>query len=826
MSLINVKVKSTGQIGTMDSSEFDPNVFDNTDATPNAPAGINTSSVGASPFDVKINQSPKSGIAPLDAVAQFGQNVGDSYGRVAKGVASLPGYIADNIKDKGIVGGAGQVVKDMATGTIDEYKNLVQHPIKNLTERPVETFLDLLPFAKFGEGVNAASKATESATETAGKTIKVAPFAKGYDPEIATQAEKYNIKTPVSAVTSNKFVKGAEALTQKGMFGSKIAKEADNAVAAIGKAKDDLIAHIDTATDAKATGDLIKKGFLDFEDNFQKQKTALYDATKSPELKVAPAEVQSITKTLQDIVDQKSQSVAPDPTLSFYQNLLSKFTGGSPDASPDLINKLTGGVEESKPTPITYEQLKQTRQIIGNKLGNITDPIATGDKGSLSRLYASISDDLDNTVKNHDPEQFAKLQKANSYYKETINKINSSIGKKIATSDPEKLLDQLVKPNSETAIKQVMELAGPEATDKIQTSFIGKLVNESLDKDGKINAQQLEKNISKYGESTISTLLTPEQSSNLNNIRSQLGEITNVEKAVKSGIKPAEGSQTAFLAKTGGYGALALTNPIVALKVMLADKGLATLFESKIGKDLLTKGVDVKIPDLNNLKAPGLNTSAVGPIAASLPGIEGGARGIGIPAAAIGDHNASEQPQTPQMGIDTANAGSGTKEPTIMIGDEPMTRDDIVYSLSQDPAHAGFWDKMLGEFDKQNPQKKPPTGKTALAMAQADEGLKAIDSITNKINKDGWSVSRLNLPGSLGSGDLKFSIQQLENMASRFGYRIPKEGLIGPYDSKNEIDYKLNALKTFLQQVKSSYASSTGDPAEEDLGSPDMAVQF
>lgn len=426
-----------------------------------------------------------------------------------------------------------------------------------------------------------------------GRSVKVAPFGKGYDPKIATVAQKYGIDLPVSAQTSSKVVRGLEATAQKGIFGEKTAKGIDVATDQLNLAKTNLIKDIDTATDLKGLGTVIKKGFEGYTDDFNRTKTALYNKAKNPALASTPVDVSSTQSVLENIVNTKSQSLAGDATAGFYD---------------DLLNNMKG-------KPITFEQLKETRKVIGNKLGNVTDPIATGDKGSLQRLYASMSDDMDNAMQLFDPDTFGKLQKANTYYKEMINKINSSIGTKIANKDPEKLLDDLVRPNSETAITQVKEVIGLKATKSLQGQFTAKLLNESLDKNGFINSTLLEKNIAKYTEPTIKALLDDAQMEKLNFIRNGTRELSTVENALKSGIKPAEGSQTAFLGKYGLLGA-SIFRPDIALGILLSDLGLNKLFQSGFGKDLLTKGLTPTVP---TIPTPSAGTvSAIG-MATKLP---------------------------------------------------------------------------------------------------------------------------------------------------------------------------------------------------------------
>jgi hypothetical protein len=278
----------------------------------------------------------------------------------------------------------------------------------------------------------------------------------------------------------------------------------------------------------------------------------------------------------------------------------------------DIYNQARGGATgNAGGGAVTYQQLKETRSAVGKKLSDFNDPIATGDKATLEKLYASLSDDMDNALQLTDPATFERVQKANAYYRDTLNKINSDIGKKIANKDPEKLMDELIRPNSETAVKQVKEVIGPEATTKLQQQFMARLVNDSIDKNGFISNTLLEKNIAKYTEPTIKELLDSQQYEKIQFLRSQTGELSGVEDAIKSGVKPAEGSQTAFLGKFGTMGAAMFVRPDVAIGILLSDFGLNKLFQSGFGKELMTRGVDVKVPSVS-VAAPSSTAVGVG----------------------------------------------------------------------------------------------------------------------------------------------------------------------------------------------------------------------
>lgn len=304
----------------------------------------------------------------------------------------------------------------------------------------------------------------------------------------------------------------------------------------------------------------------------------------------------------------------------------------------------------------TYEVLKNTRTTVWEKLKNFNDPIATGDRGSLERLYAALSDDLDNTIRNTDENAYTLIKQADEYYGENIAKINSTVGKLIKNSDPEKLIDGLVKPNSETQIKLVKNLVGEEGTKEIQQGFVNKLFTDSVDtRTGNIKLSKLKTQLKKYGDSTISELLEPKQYAKIQEVVQTLDDVEKLQKAISRGAKPAEGSQTAFLWDVArSLGAYTL-NPALVVPEVGGRYGLAKLFSSEKGKQFLTSGLgDVtKIPGLDVELSQPLNTllqrvATLQGVALTQIGEKESVNVVGSPSPIEGE-NKQEPTQTPNI---------------------------------------------------------------------------------------------------------------------------------------------------------------------------------
>lgn len=439
--------------------------------------------------------------------------------------------------------------------------------------------------------IDPIAQATKFATKSVpGVVSKLeAPFAGGYRSDIDALAKELGVELPVSAKTTNRFVKSGEAVAERGtMFGQKITdtimtarKQLDDRVRA-------LTSKVAQEPDFGNAGKIIKQGFEDVTANFNKQKGEMYDHI-AQEMGNAPATFDKTIATIKEIADRKGQSLTGDTNIKYYTDL----------------------AKEIEKRGTSYENLKVTRTQVGEKLHNFADPVATGDKAALNQLYASLSEDLDQTIRNNKPELAAEIDKVNAYYKDGITKINGSIGKKIANSDPEKLVDQLIKPNSETAIKTIKEVISEEAFHSLQESFLSKIFKKSIGKDGMLDIRKFETQMSNYGEATLKKLLNPDQLQRLTDVRTELNKVGTLKGAIRN--PAAEGSQTAFnVGNIAGMVPVLAMNPLLAAKIVAGQWLGAKAFTSDFGRQFLTKGFNVTEPVRKATEAFGNKVSGTG----------------------------------------------------------------------------------------------------------------------------------------------------------------------------------------------------------------------
>ncbi|GEM_PF-1703981 len=402
------------------------------------------------------------------------------------------------------------------------------------------------------------------------------PFTAQFDQEIADLARAKNVDLPVSAQTNSNVVKQAEALAQKSFFGNKITNKILKASNQIDEISQNLTDELAKPIDKKSIGNVVKSGFSTFEDNFNKTKTSLYNSVPENVLNT-DADTTSTIKALNQIIAAKEKSAAPNTNVEYYKTILERLQRGS------------GNTDDFIPT---YDVLKKTRTSIGEKMKNFTDPVATGDSASLKKLYASLSDDLEETIKKNDENAYQILQEANTFYAEGISKINSDIGKSIKNSDPEKLIDTLLKPNSESDISLVKSIIGEDAISELQQGFTSKLYNDSVNaRTQKIDLTKLRSQLKKYGEGSIKELLGEEGFTTFQQTVKDLEDVERLTKALNKGSKPAEGSQTAFLLNSLSNLGLYAFNPKIFIGKMAGEFAMSQLFTSETGRKLLTEGL-------------------------------------------------------------------------------------------------------------------------------------------------------------------------------------------------------------------------------------------
>lgn len=501
-----------------------------------------------------------------------------------------------------------------------------------------------------GPAAEAVSKAGDAAGISkiveAAKNAKIAPFAKKYNPEVDAMFDSEGIKAPLSAVTRSPLLQGGEAVLGKGMFGGKITDVVKNATSQLESKVNDLVSKVtpEKSMSEENLGKLMQKGLQDYEDNFKLTEGKIYDefsktygksnvygmATKDALSTILSEPGQGLYKGINPDLQRLFSKItgANNPEVKELEEQINKIKGDNPNA--DTIAPLEKTLADKKAQldkDLTFEELKKIRTQVGEDISR------NPDNGEIKRLYGALSKDMESAVKKIGEQSpldgDAKaatdaLEKLNQGYQTGKAKIESRISQSMAQSNPEQIVNNLLKRNSSDVIKQVKEMVGPEKFAEVQKSFIRNLFEDSVTRE-KFDVTKIKKKLEEYDPETLDELMSPQQRNDVNDAITQLEKYKTMSDALKSGQKMASGSQTEFLrnvtstgAKIATFGIAAMTGNLPLIINLSAEVGgealLAKLFNSEAGRTFLTKGISNE--SLKNLK--GLNLS--GPQASLLQG--------------------------------------------------------------------------------------------------------------------------------------------------------------------------------------------------------------
>jgi len=319
-------------------------------------------------------------------------------------------------------------------------------------------------------------------------TIGLPYSTKNFKPEVAALAKELDMDLPASALTESRIVRNAEAIAQNMVFGGKVSQkilQSENKLRELGqRLKSDVFQPIDDL----GAGNIIKNTFDEYIKKFRETKNELYNSLDLSRLKVS-ANPENTLKTLQSIVDEQNLIAGEKPYLGYYKQMLDDITKQIEDGTFQVAN--------------TMETKKAVGSALYPKSGRPVHPVATGDKGTMSRLYASLAEDLDMQMAGIDPAFAEAVKTVNAYYAQTIKNVNERVGQTINRSNPEKIVSNIFKPNSQTDIMMMKELMG-ENFQAISEVFFHKILAESLDaKNGIIDINKLRRNVDKYGFTTL-----------------------------------------------------------------------------------------------------------------------------------------------------------------------------------------------------------------------------------------------------------------------------------------------------------------------------------
>lgn len=419
--------------------------------------------------------------------------------------------------------------------------------------------------------VRGVGKAVTAAT--AGR--KIAPFFSAVDDPILKTAKEVGVDLPASAVSKSKAVPLAEAATVKSFFGGNLRKKVQKAYDTVNKYADDIVVKTNKSPDMTSAGHDIAKGANAYKVVWRKTKNELYKAAGLDEvgagIPVKPVKAQEWIKTILDKENESAKISGVNKNLEFWQNIDTTL---------------------SDPKNLNAKTVKAYLESLNRKIGDVNDPVATGYKAELKALASSLSDDLDAGIVGSRPDLQADIEKANKFYREGLNKLNSTYGEKIFDLAEAKQYDKIVpaimnKSTSIDDIPRIFEVVGKDGSESLRSAFLEDFFAQARGESGNFKSTGITSKIASFGgDAKLKALLTPEQYTAVKNIEKITQAMGKLEKVTG-------GSQTAFITRLAAEAAVLFTNPALGLKIIVGDYAFSRIISSKAGQKLLTTGLEL-----------------------------------------------------------------------------------------------------------------------------------------------------------------------------------------------------------------------------------------
>lgn len=423
-----------------------------------------------------------------------------------------------------------------------------------------------------------------------------APFAGQIDTAVEAAAKRTGIEMPASALSTSRVVPVAEAVAAKGLGGGRTMGRITAAAGELTSRANHLVARASKFAEESQRGASIAEGLSEFRKAWIRNKNALYKDAAIPEGLGVNA---NKTVALLDEILKSKEGAA-------------KLAGGATDLN--YFETLRAGLGKGT---VKLADLRSALQDLNGKIGGAhADAWSAANKQLLKKVAATMSDDFESSLRTGAPDVAAKLDAANSAYRDGLSKINSTFGKTITKLAQQGAYDKIGRAvasakMSADHIPGILEVAGPEGAEAIRASVLSDIIGRAKNTAGELTPQGIGsamKNWERSSPGALDALLTPEQMSSLR-------DLSTLSRSLDKVGRVTGGSQTAFLGRIGGYAAGLAANPAFTLKAMLGDAAFSRFVGSAAGQRWLTRGFKPwSIADVDNPagRVGSMATAAVG----------------------------------------------------------------------------------------------------------------------------------------------------------------------------------------------------------------------
>lgn len=417
--------------------------------------------------------------------------------------------------------------------------------------------------------IRIAAKVVGETTRAAVAGRRIAPFRGKADKKVIEASKRLEINLPASAGTTSRVVPVIEAIEGKGFFGGTIAVKVDAANEKLNAIADKMVRETGASPDIIEAGKAVSNGLDAYHATWVTTKNALYDeAMKLMGKSEININAEKTKAFLEQIIRNKREAQAVTPFVEdvpFWESQLKYM----------------------EDAPIGVKAWRQAIKELNQKAKTGTDPIITGNKATVKRLVATMSDDLDDTLAASRPDIGEALTSANAVYKDGIERLNSALGKKLGAmkSQVDRIVPKLMDAGtSAEELERIFEVIPEEAKNSVRAATMERMFAGARTPGGNFKPAGLQSQLRRMGQSKLSILFSPEQIETLSDISEISRGLGKVERVLS-------GSQTAYLARVGAGLAGIFTNWLVAFQVIVGDALLSKFITSPVGQRLLTEGI-------------------------------------------------------------------------------------------------------------------------------------------------------------------------------------------------------------------------------------------
>lgn len=219
-------------------------------------------------------------------------------------------------------------------------------------------------------------------------------------------------------------------------------------------------------------------------------------------------------------------------------------------------------------------------------VGRTTTEIIPGKSAGIAKRLASELDTaMEQGARKLSPEGLEVWREADVFWKEGKELFNSQIMKKIASSDPDVIVDAILEIKNPVGIKRIRTLINNEKVwGDIQGQYVQGIVEKATDIDSFVNGKKILQQMKVFGDENLKTFFPGGE-------HERLRKLARVLRTVERGQPTGIGGVAIQLVQPGAAISLATgTKTKTALAILLGPLGIARAFSNKKVVDFILKG--------------------------------------------------------------------------------------------------------------------------------------------------------------------------------------------------------------------------------------------